>query len=242
MFAAAILIAFLPDRSAAYRHWLYSFIKLNCPWWVYAVTLLPLPLISGVLTLALGITAKASAHIDPLLVWATLFPASILNGLAQIAIGAGPLGEEPGWRGFVLPNLLMRFGDLGASAILGVTWAIWHLPIMLFYPEWRGFIPFTEYLPLFAVDLTLMAYCTTKIWRWSNGSMFLMIWLHGVLNVVWSFVFTAPLWNVQEYSRLSREALFTLVLVLFALVVWGVGHTGPARRRAAGGLLFDAGH
>jgi uncharacterized protein len=37
------------------------------------------------------------------------------------------LGEEIGWRGFVLPRLLQRFGWRPASLVSGMLWALWHL-------------------------------------------------------------------------------------------------------------------
>jgi len=40
----------------------------------------------------------------------------------------GPLCEELGWRGFVLPRLPKRFNPFTASLILGVIWGVWHLP------------------------------------------------------------------------------------------------------------------
>jgi membrane protease YdiL (CAAX protease family) len=34
------------------------------------------------------------------------------------------VGEELGWRGFALPNLLQKHSALPASLILGVLWSI----------------------------------------------------------------------------------------------------------------------
>ena len=45
-----------------------------------------------------------------------------------ISLISGPLNEEFGWRGYALDKLLIRFGFMKASLILGFIWAIWHLP------------------------------------------------------------------------------------------------------------------
>ncbi|MFJ9249057.1 type II CAAX prenyl endopeptidase Rce1 family protein [Streptomyces sp. NPDC101776] len=42
---------------------------------------------------------------------------------------AGPLSEEPGWRGTAYPRLRASFGRFQAGLLLGVVWAIWHLPL-----------------------------------------------------------------------------------------------------------------
>jgi membrane protease YdiL (CAAX protease family) len=45
-----------------------------------------------------------------------------------ISLISGPLNEEFGWRGYALDRLLLKFGFIKGSIILGFIWAIWHLP------------------------------------------------------------------------------------------------------------------
>lgn len=53
----------------------------------------------------------------------TFFPLIILSFMS------GPFSEELGWRGFALDPLLDSFGFTKTSVILGLVWAVWHLPL-----------------------------------------------------------------------------------------------------------------
>jgi membrane protease YdiL (CAAX protease family) len=48
--------------------------------------------------------------------------------LVSMLIG-GPVAEEPGWRGTAYPRLRASMGRFPAGLVLGVVWAIWHLPL-----------------------------------------------------------------------------------------------------------------
>lgn len=42
---------------------------------------------------------------------------------------AGPLAEEPGWRGTAYPRMRASMGRIPAALVLGVVWAAWHVPL-----------------------------------------------------------------------------------------------------------------
>lgn len=41
------------------------------------------------------------------------------------------MGEELGLRGFALPHLQKRRSPFRASLIIGIFWALWHLPVLV---------------------------------------------------------------------------------------------------------------
>ena len=41
------------------------------------------------------------------------------------------LGEELGWRGYLMPKLRELFSDRAALIITGIIWGFWHLPVIV---------------------------------------------------------------------------------------------------------------
>lgn len=52
-----------------------------------------------------------------------------IAGFLLFILISGPLAEELGWRGMLLPELLKRHNAITATAILGLIWITWHLPL-----------------------------------------------------------------------------------------------------------------
>jgi membrane protease YdiL (CAAX protease family) len=87
----------------------------------------------------------------------------------------GPLWEEPGWRGFALPRLQAQNGPIFGSVILGVIWAVWHLP---------GYVGgwMTSVFPALLVYCIGFSILATWIYNHTGGSILLMILLHSSSN------------------------------------------------------------
>ena len=87
----------------------------------------------------------------------------------------GPLWEEPGWRGFALPRLQEQFGPAIGTIILGVLWALWHLP---------GFLGGWMTGGLLSLIVSGVAFSIIATWVYNNtrGSILLMILFHSSSN------------------------------------------------------------
>jgi membrane protease YdiL (CAAX protease family) len=139
--------------------------------------------------------------------WRILISAGVFNYSTLLG---GPLGEEPGWRGFALPRLELRYGPLGGTLLLALIWAGWHLPLFL-RPGW-------ESAPLWIYVLILigLSVIMTFIANLTRFSLFAAICLHAIFNTVSRFLGGLFL-QVQPSSSLP----FELVMALCGLVVAG---------------------
>jgi uncharacterized protein len=178
------------------------------PRW-YAVVLLVPVVIWGptvMLNVLLGAPVPALAQLD----WSSLalgFLIFLVNPLA------GPLGEEPGWRGFALPHLQSKWSALVASLILSVFWAGWHLPLILSGPTpWP--------LLLSVIPLAILF---TWVYNGTNGSLFMALVFHASYDALGEFVY--PLFTGPDLLR--NYVLMAIMASVVALLV--VIATGPAR-------------
>jgi membrane protease YdiL (CAAX protease family) len=77
------------------------------------------------------------------------------------------IDEEPGWRGFALPRLQLRFGPVGASLILGTLHGLWHIPAV--FTRLYGPLPFSNLLP-FILTAALATVLYTWLYNHTSGS------------------------------------------------------------------------
>ncbi len=126
--AAALIIIGLAEGKAGFRAWGRRLIRWRVGWVWYAVALLlpaMMALLTGFANMALGAPAPGLAEVT----WSGLlavFAVRLVNPLD------GPVGEEPGFRGYALPLLQARWTPLRSAALLGVLVSLWHLPLVLF--------------------------------------------------------------------------------------------------------------
>ncbi len=87
-------------------------------------------------------------------------------------------GEEVGWRGYALPRLADRLGLPAASLVLGVVWAVWHLPLFFV----RGGDTFGQSFPFYLLQVTALSVVMAWLYWRTEGSLLLVMLLHASIN------------------------------------------------------------
>ncbi|HEY0724301.1 MAG TPA: CPBP family intramembrane glutamic endopeptidase [Pyrinomonadaceae bacterium] len=95
----------------------------------------------------------------------------------------GGIGEEIGWRGYLLPQLL-ELGALRAALICGLLHGLWHLPVMIWTPFYHGAGNQWIVIPLFLATLTLAGICYGYL-RLTTASIWPPALAHSAFNIVW---------------------------------------------------------
>ena len=131
-----------------------------------------------------------SLQIDP--PWYWLLPAIPIN-VFIVFVYSSAFGEEPGWQGYAMPRLLLQFNPIASALILGVFWALWHIPLQ-FISIYRG----SESLCLMLLYTPALAVIATWLTNKAGGSVMPAVFLHYATNLYGGYllgtdIFVEPL-------------------------------------------------
>ncbi len=199
---AAVILVYRQSKTAgvvALFKRSFDFKHVKNRWW-YLLSVLLIPLISAAAFLIQRLTGTLVP--DPQI---KLVPTLLLF----IVFFIGAVCEETGWSGYAIDPLQNRWGELRASLLLGVVWAVWH------------------YIPLAqehcAVDWvawwTLWTVCSRIIMVWfynhSGKSVFITVLYHMTSNVVWQ------LYPVNgSYFDPRMFGIITALVAVIIIFIW----------------------
>ncbi len=196
--------------------------------WAWLVPIF-LTIAAGVLTWIFGVgkldlefkaiqTAMASTS------GSQLTPLMIIGIQLLAALTVGPLfntlfalGEELGWRGFLLPRLL-PLGQWKAIGLSGIVWGIWHAPVILQghnYPQHpiAGVFLMIVFCVLFGTILSWLYLRTRSPWAPALG--------HGSFNAVAGLpILFMPVVDLAFGGTLSSIIGWIPMIIFIGWLVW----------------------
>jgi membrane protease YdiL (CAAX protease family) len=163
----------------------------------------------GAVLVVLAFVVLPAATANPRTIkWSILVSLGVYSSSTLLG---GPLGEEPGWRGYALPQMEARFGPGFATLLLAVLWAGWHAPLFL-YPGWTSAPPWAYVLIVFGLSVILTL--GTNLARFS---ILAPIAIHATFNTV-SRLLPGLFAEAQPVVQIP----FTVVLAVSGVAVAGL--------------------
>ncbi|WBW97345.1 CPBP family intramembrane glutamic endopeptidase [Oceanirhabdus sp. W0125-5] len=176
--ATWLVLRIAKDKNS-YKNYISSLIKwrVNILWYILPFAVyIGVPFLSSLLVNFINVGNPISLKIQPLYMLIMYFPIMIIGGGL----------EELGWRGFVLPELLKSFSPIISSLILGVIWAIWHLPLFYLLPHTSQY---AMNFPFYLCGVIGITFMMTWVYIKTQSTLLSIIY-HAAFNSVFSIGFS----------------------------------------------------
>jgi len=143
---------------------------------------------------------------------------SVVNA---VVFSIGGLGEEIGWRGFMMPRLEKKMGIGPAILVGGIIWGVWHYPINYYGHNfgtgywgepWLGFLIFTIFTITDNALLTLVVKKTNSVW----SAAFMHAVGNGAIGISAMFL------NPQNLTGFWAESTVQFVIMMGPSLVFGI--------------------
>ncbi len=138
-----------------------------------------------------------------------IHPSRLLIFFPMMLVFDGPLGEEVGWRGVLLPQLLKQVDAIRASLLVGCVWFAWHIPLYL--ADGKDLHPLS-----FFVEVVSLSVITTWFFLKSGGSTAMAIFFHNATNYAQFLLIKS--FRIEDADFATVEMIYDSLLVAVAIV------------------------
>ncbi len=133
------------------------------------------------------------------------------------------LGEETGWRGFLLPRFQSRFGALTSAMFVSIIWAGWHIPMFLYNENMISLGPVGTVF--WIIGLMFGSVLLTWLYNSSRGSILMVAVWHGTYNL-----FTAAAGQAAGMTA-GIISMFVMVWVVIIIITFRPKHLSHCERQ-----------
>lgn len=210
---AAILLCAI-SREASVRALLQPllFWRVSWKWYLFAVG------VAAVIP-SLALAVLMLSGVEPVFIGPWYRPLRLL----AINLFLGPIWEEMGWRGYLLPRLQTKWGPVASSICIGIIWGAWHLPFYLFLNP-IGTRP-VLFFCWFVVACMPLSILFTLLYNKTRGSLLVVTLFHGAFNAIGISLYSAMLQHVMTMFIVNTFGLGILAILALVLTKRSLGLT-----------------
>jgi uncharacterized protein len=130
------------------------------------------------------------------------------------------LGEEIGWRGFLVPTLAKKMSYTKVSIVIGLIWAAWHYPALL-WTNYNIVVPAWYAIPCFTLSVIALSFILTWL-RVRSTSIWPGVLLHSSHNALIQLILT-PMTIQDNYTKFFIDEFGIGLIIatsLIAFICW----------------------
>lgn len=237
MIQLAPIYMFTPFAAALFTVWRSDVgvrdigLRLGRIRWLLTAAVLPLGialLTTGVALAVPGIAFSPGVELLPGVALPGGVPGLIAGIGIVLALGVTvnavlAVGEEVGWRGYLLWELA-PLGFWRASALIGVIWGLWHAPVIVEGYNYPSF-PLLGVLVMTLATVTFSLLYTYLVVR--ARSVLAAVFFHGVFNASGGLVLAYTAAESAVLSQLVASPVGVAAMVVFVAIAVGIGRLDP---------------
>jgi uncharacterized protein len=176
--------------------------------------------LAGALSSSYGVALNSGVTLVPIAFAVTATVFVVLGALTA-------LGEELGWRGFLVPELARSTSFHRVALISGGIWAAWHAPVIVF-ADYNAGTPAWYSVACFSA--TVVSVGVVSAWlRLRSGSVWPVVLLHASHNAFMQTFFDPATASTELTPFVTTEFGLGLALVWFGVAAY-LWRRPPTRR------------
>lgn len=203
-------------------------VRIGRPGWLAASVVIGLGLIGGTLAVSLAVPGigfdPTGDGSGPSGIGGVLATFALLVAIGTTVNAVAALGEEFGWRGYLLWELA-PLGFWKASVTIGAVWGLWHAPMIVlgYHQQFSSFLVVGVGL-MTAACIALSPVYTYLVVR--AESVIAAMFLHGVFNSSASLILAYATTDSVVLDELVVGPLGVAGIVAFGLIALGIAVYG----------------
>lgn len=208
--AGAIITLLGWDSSSKRNFWLAvtDFNRIKLKWYLVIILLVPLLISFGIL---IDMVLGGIGYKPEMILEISGFPLKIFSFLIFYLI-FGPIPEELGWRGILLPEFQRKLSPDLSAVLVGIIWAVWHLPLFFIKGSYQYQLEFgSPAFYMFNLMIILNSVIITWIYNNTKNSILAAILFHLAINFYGQMVAQTP--RAETFTMISTLMLAGILIV-----------------------------